>query len=78
MQVRCNQIFAASLEPSPLSPLQRAAVVANVRAHLLTPVGLRTLAPGDPGYLGRFEGSMWDRDAAYHNGTVSSTQVALM
>jgi Glycogen debranching enzyme len=36
-----------------------------VRRHLLTPYGLRTLAPHEPGYRGRYEG-----DASYHNGSV--------
>jgi glycogen debranching enzyme len=37
---------------------------------LLTPFGLRTLAPSDPGYRGRYEGSVDARDSAYHQGTV--------
>lgn len=69
-ELRPNQIFAASLEHSPLQERERSAVVACVREHLLTPVGLRTLAPGDAGYQARFEGDMIARDRAYHNGTV--------
>lgn len=69
-ELRPNQIFAASLEHSPLSAEQRRAVVACVRDNLLTPVGLRTLAAGDPGYQPRFDGDMIRRDRAYHNGTV--------
>jgi glycogen debranching enzyme len=41
-----------------------------VGSRLLTPAGLRTLDPADPGYKGRYAGTMWERDAAYHNGTV--------
>ncbi len=67
---RPNQVFAASLEYSPLTPDQRAAVIRCVKKSLLTPVGLRTLDAADPGYKGRYEGTMWERDAAYHNGTV--------
>jgi glycogen debranching enzyme len=37
---------------------------------LLTPVGLRTLEPGDPDYWPRYEGSPIERDGAYHQGTV--------
>jgi glycogen debranching enzyme len=41
-----------------------------VEAQLLTPVGLRTLSPHDPRYCARYEGSVVDRDRAYHQGTV--------
>jgi glycogen debranching enzyme len=41
-----------------------------VERHLLTPYGLRSLAPGDPQYRGRFEGGPVSRDSAYHQGTV--------
>lgn len=69
-QVRPNQIFAVSLPHSALKPEQQRAVVARVERDLLTRQGLRTLAPDDLGYRGRFEGRLFDRDAAYHNGTV--------
>ncbi|MCA3005850.1 MAG: glycogen debranching protein, partial [Phycisphaerales bacterium] len=68
-QVRPNQIFAVSLPHSPLNPSQQQAVVKCVRERLWTRHGLRTLEQGDAGYKGRFEGRMFDRDAAYHNGT---------
>ena len=63
-------VVAASLEFSPLSKAQRAAVVDVARAELLTPRGLRTLSPRDPDYRGRYEGDVRARDAAYHQGTV--------
>lgn len=69
-EVRPNQILAASLSHGPLDDAHRADVVRTVRASLLTPFGLRTLAPGSPGYRGRFEGNLFERDAAYHSGTV--------
>ncbi|MBL1218531.1 MAG: hypothetical protein D8M59_13695 [Planctomycetes bacterium] len=68
--IRPNQLFAVSLEYSPLSPARQAGVVAVCRRELLTPVGLRTLSPKHPKYQGRFEGPLCDRDAAYHQGTV--------
>lgn len=68
-ETRPNQVFAASLEGSPLSLSQRAGVVRRVAQTLYTPMGLRTLAPFDPGYQGRFRGSLFERDRAYHNGT---------
>ena len=41
-----------------------------VREQLLTPVGLRTLAPGHPDYKPTYDGDLRARDAAYHQGTV--------
>lgn len=67
---RPNQIFAVSLAHSPLTSEQQHSVVEVVRRELLTPYGLRTLAPGHPKYQPRYEGSQFDRDKAYHNGTV--------
>ncbi|MGP1347011.1 MAG: amylo-alpha-1,6-glucosidase [Phycisphaerales bacterium] len=69
-ELRPNQVFAASLEFGPVTDAQRRAIVRSVREALLTPMGLRTLAPGSPGYRPRFEGDMMERDGAYHNGTV--------
>ena len=42
----------------------------SVRERLLTPVGLRSLAPGHPDYKPRYDGDLRARDAAYHQGTV--------
>lgn len=42
----------------------------TVRDRLLTPVGLRSLAPGHPDYKPRYFGDLRSRDAAYHQGTV--------
>jgi len=69
--VRPNQIFAVGGLPFALleGPAARA-VLERVRADLLTPMGLRTLAPGSPGYAGRYRGTPLQRDAAYHQGTV--------
>jgi glycogen debranching enzyme len=44
-------------------------VVKIVGERLLTPFGLRTLDRDDPDYKPRYEGSLFERDAAYHNGT---------
>jgi predicted glycogen debranching enzyme len=68
--LRPNQLLALSL-PFPLLEGERAlAVLAAVERHLLTPYGLRSLAPGEPGYRPRCEGPPWERDGAYHQGTV--------
>jgi glycogen debranching enzyme len=69
-KLRPNQLFAVSLPHPLLDPRQRVAVVRIVERELLTPVGLRTLAPDDPEYRPRYEGSPWHRDGAYHQGTV--------
>ena len=70
--IRPNQVLALSL-PYPLLPKDKArSVLRVVEAKLLTPYGLRSLAPDDPAYLGRYEGDPARRDAAYHQGTVWS------
>lgn len=68
--IRPNQIFAVSLPFSMLSHEAARRVVAVVERELLTPFGLRTLSPSDPQYRGRYEGDLWARDRAYHQGTV--------
>jgi len=68
--VRPNQLFAASLAFPLLSVERRRAMVRTVGAQLLTPLGLRTLSPGDANYIARYEGTLPGRDAAYHQGTV--------
>jgi glycogen debranching enzyme len=68
--IRPNQLFAVALPFSPLDPPEQAGVVRKVREQLLTPCGLRTLAPTDPAYRGLYRGNGAERDAAYHQGTV--------
>ena len=68
--IRPNQILAVSLPHSMLSPERAKSLVDTVQQHLLTPYGLRTLAPTDPQYRGRYTGGPAERDAAYHQGTV--------
>jgi len=69
-RIRPNQIFAVSLPNSMLSPERAKRVVAVVQEHLFTPYGLRSLAPSDPQYHGRYTGDGTSRDGAYHQGTV--------
>ncbi len=69
--LRPNQIFAVGGLPLQLLNGARArAVVDAVEVQLLTPRGLRTLAPDDPGYRPRYEGGPDERGRAYHQGTV--------
>ncbi len=67
---RPNQIIAISLEHPVLAREHWAAVIKAVEDRLLTPVGLRSLAPGEPDYKERYFGDLRTRDAAYHQGTV--------
>ena len=41
-----------------------------VEQQLWTPLGLRSLAPAEPGYAPRYQGDVRARDGAYHQGTV--------
>ena len=68
--IRPNQILAVSLPYTMLSPERARSVTEKVREHLLTPYGLRSLAPTDPQYRGRYAGGPVERDGAYHQGTV--------
>jgi predicted glycogen debranching enzyme len=67
---RPNQLLAVSLEHPVLEQARWAPVVDIVQDRLLTPVGLRSLAPGHPDYKPTYHGDLRARDAAYHQGTV--------
>ncbi len=67
---RPNQVLALSLEHPILERSRWEAVLEVVRRKLLTPVGLRSLAPGHPDYKAKYYGDLRARDAAYHQGTV--------
>lgn len=68
--IRPNQLFAVSLPHAVLGGERAASVLDAVERDLLTPPGLRTLAPPDPAYRSRYEGGPHERDRAYHQGTV--------
>lgn len=69
--VRPNQIFAVGLPNAILTDEEKARkVVEKVEAELLTPVGLRSLSPKDSRYCPIYIGSPFERDSAYHQGTV--------
>jgi predicted glycogen debranching enzyme len=68
---RPNQIFAVGgLSESLLDEDRARRVVDTVERRLWTPLGLRSLAPGEPGYVAHYEGAPVARDGAYHQGTV--------
>ncbi|NQZ69007.1 MAG: glycogen debranching enzyme N-terminal domain-containing protein, partial [Lentisphaeria bacterium] len=70
--IRPNQIFAVSVPNTMLSKEQKSSIVDVVKKHLLTPYGLRSLSPLNPGYSPHYGGSPDERDSAYHQGTVWS------
>lgn len=67
--LRPNQVLAWSLPRAPL-PAPDPAVLRRIGDALLTPLGLRSLAPDAPGFLGAHRGGPAQRDRAYHQGTV--------
>ncbi len=68
---RPNQIFAVGGLPYPLLDAERGRRLLDaVEKRLLTPLGLRSLAPDEPGYAPRYAGGPLERDGAYHQGTV--------
>ncbi len=67
---RPNQIFAISLDYPVLDGERWVPVFTVVKDRLLTPVGLRSLAPGHRDYKAQYYGDLRSRDAAYHQGTV--------
>jgi glycogen debranching enzyme len=68
--IRPNQIFAVSLPNTMLSIGDAQKIVKKVEDELLTPVGLRSLSPKDKNYCPIYIGSPFERDSAYHQGTV--------
>jgi glycogen debranching enzyme len=63
-------VLALALRHPVLAPDRWSAVLDVVAGRLLTPVGLRSLAPGHPDYKAQYYGDVRARDAAYHQGTV--------
>jgi 4-alpha-glucanotransferase len=69
--IRPNQLLAVSLPSSPVSSRSVMQSIVDVcERDLLTPVGLRSLASSDQKYVGRYQGSVEQRDSSYHQGTV--------
>ena len=68
--VRPNAVLALAVDPACFTAAQADALLARARRDLVTPAGLRTLAPWDRAYAGRYGGGVQRRDRAYHQGTV--------
>lgn len=69
-QIRCNQIWAVSMPFTMLDREKEKQIVDTVFKTLYTPYGLRTLDEEDPEFHPYYRGSMFERDMAYHQGTV--------
>ncbi len=69
VSVRPNQIIATSLPYSPIDEEKRQQVLQVVKSELLTPRGIRSLAPKNPLYKGSCWGDQKSRDESYHQGT---------
>jgi predicted glycogen debranching enzyme len=68
---RPNQVFAIGGLPVALVEGERARrIVDAIETRLWTPMGLRSLAPGEAGYVSHYRGGVRERDGAYHQGTV--------
>jgi predicted glycogen debranching enzyme len=68
--IRANAVIALAVEPRLFDAHQAASILAVAERDLLTPAGLRTLAPQCAGYRSHYRGGVKDRDSAYHEGTV--------
>lgn len=69
-QIRCNQIWAVSMPFTMLDREKEKQIVDTVFEKLYTPYGLRTLEEADPEFHPLYGGSAFERDMAYHQGTV--------
>jgi len=70
LHVRPNQVLALGLPHPVVDKSIAIKVLQTVRKHLLTPVGLRSLSHEDPAYKARYLGNQYERDNAYHQGSV--------
>lgn len=69
MAVRPNQIYAFWVKYSPVDEELAPSVLRVMRNELVTARGLRTLSPRDVNYKGVYDGSQYERDLAYHQGS---------
>ena len=67
--IRPNAVYAVALPFRAFDSRREHAIVDRIAHALWTTMGLRSLAPSDPAYVGHYGGSPHDRDAAYHRGT---------
>jgi predicted glycogen debranching enzyme len=67
--IRPNALLALAADPELFDEWQAEAVLETVDGDLLTPRGLRSLAPNGKRYVGHFAGGAQERELAYHQGT---------
>ncbi len=70
--IRPNQLMAASLPHSMLTPYQMRSVVQKVWRELYVTYGIRSLSPWSGEYKGVYVGDRIQRDSSYHQGTAWS------
>lgn len=70
LSFRPNQIFSMSLPFPLLTKREGRIVLQKIEKELLTSFGLRTLSRGDKNYRPIYSGGVYERDSAYHQGTV--------
>lgn len=67
-RLRPNQLLASSLRYAVLTEEKQAAMLEIITRHLVTPYGLRTLAPDDPAYRGQLPQNHAEVAYALHQG----------
>jgi glycogen debranching enzyme len=67
--IRPNALIALAVDPSLFEDWQSRAIVARVKAELLTPRGIRSLSPHDARYVSQFAGTLEEKELSYHQGT---------
>lgn len=68
--IRPNQLYAISLPFDLLDAEQSKNVLQFIEESLYTPYGLRSLNIFSQSFKGIYNGNQWQRDTAYHQGTV--------
>ena len=68
--LRPNQLLAFSLRYPVLDQERRRSVLDIISSQLVTPFGLRTLAPNDAHYQGQLQASIVEQQRALHQGSV--------
>jgi predicted glycogen debranching enzyme len=67
---RPNQVYAISLPFTMLNDMERKIVLQSIKDRLLTGFGLRSLSTDNEKFIAEYKGDSWQRDTAYHQGTV--------
>jgi predicted glycogen debranching enzyme len=67
--IRPNALLALAADPELFDEWQAESMIETVDSDLLTPRGLRSLAPSGKRYVGHFAGAAQERELAYHQGT---------